>query len=59
MKFLVFAVVAVFAFGGQSPQAPSGARIPDPSHQHPAPGTSIVRFAQVDDGAYKGIEVKK
>ena len=24
------------------------------SHEHPAPGTSIIRFAQVDDGIYRG-----
>ena len=28
--------------------------IPDVSRQHPAPGTSIVRFAQVDAGVYRG-----
>jgi hypothetical protein len=25
-----------------------------PGHEHPAPGTSIVRFAQLDKGVYKG-----
>ena len=28
--------------------------IPDLAQQHPAPGTSIVRFAQVDAGVYRG-----
>ena len=32
----------------------AGASPPDLSHQHPAPGTSIVRFAEVDQGVYRG-----
>jgi hypothetical protein len=28
-------------------------------HQHPAPGTSIVRFAQIDENVYKGSRPKK
>lgn len=31
---------------------------PDRSHTHLAPGTSIVRFAQVDDGIYRGSRPK-
>jgi hypothetical protein len=30
----------------------------DPRHAHPAPGTTIVRFAQLDDGVYKGSKPK-
>lgn len=30
----------------------------NPAHTHPAPGTSIVRFAQIDEGVYKGSKPK-
>jgi hypothetical protein len=30
----------------------------DSKHSHPAPGTSIVRFAEVDQGVYKGSKPK-
>ena len=32
--------------------------VPNPSRVHPAPGTSIRRFAQIDDGVYKGSKPK-
>jgi hypothetical protein len=34
-------------------------RVVDPKHDHPAPGTSIVRFQKIDEGVYKGSEPKK
>ena len=30
----------------------------DPKHTHPAPGTSIIRFAAIDEGVYKGSKPK-
>jgi hypothetical protein len=30
----------------------------DPKHAHPAPGTSMVRFGEIDDGVYKGSKPK-
>ncbi|MBV8049594.1 MAG: tyrosine-protein phosphatase [Acidobacteriaceae bacterium] len=30
----------------------------DTAHDHPAPGTKIVRFEKIDDGVYKGSEPK-
>jgi hypothetical protein len=30
----------------------------DPKHLHPALGTSIVRFAEIDEGIYKGSKPK-
>jgi hypothetical protein len=30
----------------------------DPKHHHPAPGTSIIRFAEIDQGVYKGSKPK-
>ncbi len=35
-------------------QAPFEAGTEDPNHHHPAPGAKIVRFAQVDEGVYRG-----
>jgi hypothetical protein len=29
------------------------------SNKEPAPGTQIVRFQQLDEGVYKGVEAKK
>jgi protein-tyrosine phosphatase len=34
------------------------AKRPSDGHHHPAPGASIVRFAQIDEGVYKGSEPK-
>jgi len=30
----------------------------DPKHTHPAPGTSMIRFAEIDEGVYKGSKPK-
>jgi hypothetical protein len=30
----------------------------DPNHTHPAPGTSLVRFSEIDEGVYKGSKPK-
>ena len=30
----------------------------DPKHTHPAPGTSMVRFSEIDEGVYKGSKPK-
>ena len=38
--------------------AQNNASLPNPAHIHPAPGTSIVRFAQIDEGVYKGSKPK-
>ncbi len=48
MRILVFPLLPLLiACGGDRFGGP-------PRGQHPAPGTSIVRFAQVDDGVYRG-----
>jgi Tyrosine phosphatase family len=39
-------------------QSPVEPRTPDISKLHPAAGTSIVRFEQLDDGVYKGSKPK-
>ena len=33
-------------------------QVVDPKHDHPAPGTSIIRFQKIDEGVYKGSEPK-
>jgi protein tyrosine/serine phosphatase len=35
-------------------QAPLEGGTEDPNHHHPAPGATIVRFAPVDEGVYRG-----
>jgi protein-tyrosine phosphatase family protein len=50
---------ALSALGSHSlAQAPFETATDDPNHQHPAPGTSIVRFGQVDEGIYRGSSPK-
>ena len=39
--------------------APSVAQTDDPNRAHPAPGTKIVRFGQLDEGIYRGSTPKK
>lgn len=52
-------VLLGFATAAPSPaQSPLGITSQDSKHGHPAPGTSLVRFAQIDDGVYKGSEPK-
>ena len=46
MMLLASSILPIFALSGQA----VGAAI----HAHPEPGTSIVRFAQLDEGVYKG-----
>ncbi len=50
MKILVLAM-ATCLLGNA---APAKERVSNPRHTHPAPGTSIVRFAEVDKGVYRG-----
>src|SRR5437868_243760 len=57
MKVLVVALMSLFAIANQA-LAQNQAGMADPKHAHPAPGTSIVRFAQLDDGVYKGSKPK-
>jgi len=45
-------VMASYAVAQDNPLAT------DPKHAHPVAGTSIVRFAQLDDGIYKGSKPK-
>ena len=45
-------VMASYAVAQDNPLAA------DPKHAHPGAGTSIVRFAQLDDGVYKGSKPK-
>ncbi len=53
MRFILLSLVLLMA----RPNADAQVRRPrpsDPALQHPAPGTSIIRFAQVDVGVYRG-----
>jgi hypothetical protein len=56
MRDLVLALLPfLFGCGGHHlARTPAGTVIPDLSRRHPALGTSIVRFAQVDAGVYRG-----
>jgi hypothetical protein len=55
MRQGLFSLVLLFACGGLSlGQAPSETTVHNPSREHPFAGTSIIRFAKVDDGIYKG-----
>ena len=56
MRVLVFPLLPLlFACSGElSGGGGGGKSTSDPGHQHPAPGTSIIRFAQVDEGVYRG-----
>ena len=48
-------LLILFASGGLSlAHAPSETTVHNPSREHPFAGTSLVRFAKVDDGIYKG-----
>ena len=46
-------IVLLAPAGGQNIAIPA-----QPARVHPAPGTSIVRFAQIDQGVYKGSKPK-
>jgi hypothetical protein len=46
-----FFLIATCAVAQNSPAS-------DPKHTHPAPGTSIIRFAAIDEGVYKGSKPK-
>jgi len=55
MRNLVLALVPLLFGCGAHHVGPSvGTGIPDLAREHPAPGASIVRFAQVDAGVYRG-----
>jgi hypothetical protein len=50
-----FSLLILFASGGLSlAHAPSETTVHNPSREHPFAGTSLIRFAKVDDGIYKG-----
>lgn len=54
--WLLFALVAI---GCRSvAQSPVRSNVPDIAHIHPAPGTHIVRFQELDEGVYKGSKPK-
>jgi len=56
MRNLVLALLPLLSGCGAQHfgRTPVVTGIPDVSRQHPAPGASIVRFAQVDAGVYRG-----
>ena len=54
---LVFALLASVVMS-QNALAQKNSAPGDAAHLHPAPGTSIRRFAQLDDGVYKGSKPK-
>ena len=59
MKALILALLPVLVGVGHALAGTASDHDPDdPSHQHPAPGASIVRFGQVDEGVYKGSRPK-
>ena len=60
MKVLILVLAPLFVWGGHAlAWTPAADNSPDDSsHRHPAPGASIVRFAQVDDGVYRGSRPK-
>lgn len=59
-RALILALLPLFVGGGHAlGRTPAADHDPDdPGHQHPAPGASIVRFGQVDEGVYKGSRPK-
>src|ERR1700731_1971032 len=55
MREGLFSLLILFASGGLSlAHAPSETTVHNPSREHPFAGTSIIRFAKIDDGIYKG-----
>ena len=46
-----FCLITTYALAQNAP-------VTDPKHTHPAPGTSMIRFGDVDDGVYKGSKPK-
>jgi len=60
MRTVILALLPLFVWGGHALAWTHAAdkNLDDPGHQHPAPGASIVRFGQVDDGVYKGSRPK-
>ena len=57
MKAFVAPLVLLFVMASYA-VAQDNPLVADPKHAHPAPRTSIVRFAQLDDGIYKGSKPK-
>jgi Tyrosine phosphatase family len=59
MRNVVFLLLAIIPFGCRSAgQSPVRTNAPDIRRIHPAPGTQIVRFQQLDEGIYKGSKPK-
>jgi hypothetical protein len=55
MKVLPVIALALILAGCRSAiQPPIKSNTPDIRHMHPAPGTSMVRFEEIDEGIYKG-----
>jgi len=57
MKALVAPLISLLVIASYA-LAQDNSVATDPKHAHPAPGTSIVRFAQLDEGVYKGSKPK-
>jgi hypothetical protein len=53
-RFAALIVATFLAVGSSSLSVADEVCGPHPEAKHPAPGTSIVRFAQIDDGVYRG-----
>jgi len=59
MRFFPLLLLALLAVGCRSAaQSPVRSDAPDIRRIHPAPGTSIVRFEELDEGVYKGSKPK-
>jgi len=50
----LFSVCLVTSYGVVAQNVPAS----NPKHTHPAPGTSMLRFAEIDEGVYKGSKPK-
>jgi hypothetical protein len=60
MRIFAVLLMPLLAVGCRSvAQSPVRSNAPDIRHIHPAPGTSIVRFQELDEGVYKGSKPKK
>jgi hypothetical protein len=59
MRHVAFFLLAVLAVGCRSAvQSPIRNNAPDIRKVHPAPGTHMVRFQELDEGVYKGSKPK-
>jgi hypothetical protein len=56
VRTLVVGLISTFLLVSFPPAAAQTTHAIEPGHEHPAPGTKLTRFEEIDNGVYKGSE---